>query len=129
MILVKSLIFLLLLIIIAHLIKLGWGNREGFTQHEIYPTAPDENIANELESQSSEELLGAATGTVGLTAAQKAQHVAHLEKNDEENNTIKNHQYISQNSNEMLVYKNQIDELLKLSNEAKSINESFTNKD
>jgi len=115
MILLKSLIVLFLILIIAQLIKMGWGAKnkqlEGFDQFEIYPIAPDENIADELESNSHIR-----------SNSQKAQATAQAEQTDEENNTIKDHKRISNNSQDMSKLDSQIKELLTLSEQAKQIN-------
>jgi len=121
MILVKTLIVLLLMLILSHLIwKLNQKKiSEGFQQQQqqqqqgIQSIAPNENIANELESAPT------------ATTSQKAQARAQVQQTDEEDETIKAHQRTSQDAANMLNYKNQIDELLKLGDEAKTINESF----
>ena len=129
MILVKSLIVLLLLLIIAHLIRVvrrrdqnNQNNQnnidhgagiEGFQQSDIEPIAPGENIADELESQIP------ALEKNTPTASQKAQADAHLQQTGEEEKSIKKHQSISNN------FKGQVEELIKLSREAQSIQENF----
>jgi uncharacterized protein YdeI (BOF family) len=120
MILVKSLIVLLLLLIIAHLIRVvrrrdqnDQNNVEGFQSQELEPIAPGENIADELESQIPP--LEKNTPT----ASQKAQADAHVQQTGEEEKSIKKHQYISKD------FTGQVEELIKLSREAQSIQENF----
>lgn len=115
MILLKSLIVLFLILIIAQLIKMGWGAKnkqlEGFDQFEIYPIAPDENIADELESKPHIQ-----------SQSQKAQASAQAQKANDENNTIKDHKRAMNNSQDMSKLDSQIKELLTLSEQAKQIN-------
>jgi hypothetical protein len=123
MILVKSLIVLLLLLIIAHLIRVvrrrdqndqnNINSVEGFQSQELEPIAPGENIADELESQIPP--LEKNTPT----ASQKAQADAHVQQTGEEEKSIKKHQYISKD------FTGQVEELIKLSREAQSIQENF----
>ena len=121
MILLKSLIVLFLILIIAQLIKMGWGAKnkqlEGFDQFEIYPIAPDENIADELESNSQIQ-----SNSHIQSQSQKAQASAQAQKANDENNTIKDHKRAMNNSQDMSKLDSQIKELLTLSEQAKQIN-------
>ena len=122
MILLKSLIVILLMLIIAQLVKHFWSKKqEPFEGFELQSIAPNENIADELESQTTVQ-------KPILSASQKAQASAHLQKAAEDDATIADHKSILNNSLDMSKLKKQVDELLKLGNEAKSINESFKNK-
>ena len=146
MILLKSLIFLLLVLIVAHLIKVYFGKKksetEGFKVNEINSFF-DENIANDLEQnnvphqalikrsvQMPPVLGGELAPPVGpsvLPPAQKAQAQAQMEQATEEENTVGKHKEASDEAIKMNYLKGQMDELLKLSNEAKEINENFKN--
>ena len=136
MILLKSLIFLLLVLIIAHLIKVYFGKKksetEGFQVDEINSNF-NKNIANDLESKSVEmpPVLGgelaAPVGPTVLSPAQKAQAQAQMEQSEEEENTVGKHKEASDEVIKMNYLKGQMDELLKLSNEAQEIKENFKN--
>jgi hypothetical protein len=141
MILLKSLIILLLLLIIAHFIKVGWGNkrdgREGFQELAEINSYFNPNIANDLESKNlpdeivlprTVELGGELAPPIGphnLSAAQKAQKEALTQQSEEEENTVGEHKKASDNALQMNYLKGQMDELVKLGNEAQVINENF----
>jgi hypothetical protein len=112
MILLKTLIILLLLLIVAHLIKIGWGKKEGFEDLSQLQTDSNTKLATPLQPS-----------TTVLSASQKAQAKAFYD--DEDDNTINDHKHISKESFEMNKLKTQVEELLKLSDDAKKINESI----
>jgi len=138
MILLKSLIILLLLLIIAHFIKVGWGNkrdgREGFQELAEINSYFNPNIANDLESKNLPDItrrvelggeLAQPIGPNNLSAAQKAQKEALTQQSEEEENTVGEHKKASDNALQMNYLKGQMDELIELGNEAQVINENF----
>ena len=122
MILLKSLIVLLLVLIVAQLIKVGLANkREGFTELNEKNTG--------LSSVPAPVPVPASVPVpvpVPISASQKAQSKAYSE--DKEDTALTDHKIILNNSQDLGKLKSQVDELVKLGNEAKNINESFRNK-
>ena len=155
MILLKSLIVLLLLIMIAHLIKIGWftrllngkldRDREGFKNLAVDEVNSyyDTNIADDLrgdflpyipDMQNTVQLppqlggeLSPAIGAGKLAPSQRIQGEAREQQQLEESETIGNHKEVSDNALDMKYLKGEMDELLKLGNEAKVISENFKN--
>ena len=152
MILVKSLIVLLLLLIIAHFIKVGWGNndkklkegfREGLQEINEINALYDPNIADDLESQNSPHValvpkkvqdipplggdLAPPIGPGILPASQKAQVQAQIQQSTEEENTVGKHKKASDDALKMNYLKQQMEVLVQLGNEAQGINNDFKN--
>lgn len=142
MILLKSLIVLLLLLIIAHIIKVGWGKRkskiEGFENEKVdeINSYYNSNIANDLEFPNSLNVpvvqntvlggeLAPAIGVNTLTPSQKVHSEAKMQQMHDENKTVGKHKKVSDNALNMNYLKGQMDELVKLGNEAQIINENF----
>jgi len=151
MILLKSLIVLLLLVIIAHFIKKGWGDKknknfddgmEGFSNLEVdeINSSYDVNIANDLEKERGPHMqnimkqpaffggeMAAPIGIGQLTPSQRVQEQAMAEQREEEEKTVGQHKEVADNALNMQYLKDQMDELVKLGNEAKVIDENFKN--
>ena len=155
MILLKSLIVLLLLIIIAHFIKTGWftrlwngeldREREGFKNLAVDEVNSyyDTNIADDLRSEFSPHIpamqntvklptelggeLAPAVGAGKLAPSQRIQGEAREKQQLEETETIGKHKEVSDNALDMNYLKGEMDELVKLGNEAKVISENFKN--
>jgi hypothetical protein len=148
MILLKSLIILLILIIIAHFVKKGWVTKkntgpEGFQNQEVDSITDyySINIANDLEAVNSPHQLvmqppvatsygGELAPPIGvgkLTPSQKVQGEAKDAQRQEESQTIDNHKEVADKALDMNYLKEQMDELLRLGNEAELINENFKN--
>ena len=155
MILLKSLIGLLLLIMIAQIIKSGWIarffkwssdiEREGFKNLAVDEVNSyyDTNIADDLrgdflpyipDMQNTVQLppqlggeLSPAIGAGKLAPSQRIQGEAREQQQLEESETIGNHKEVSDNALDMKYLKGEMDELLKLGNEAKVISENFKN--
>ena len=151
MILLKSLIVILILLILAQLYKSYYkssntqeGFRQLYQQNELFPVAEGENISNVLESRSSNDILApnmplyapdsiqgyalienTDDGLATMSASQKAQLKANLQKTGEETATIGQHKRIMNNALDMDKLENQIKELLSLSDQAKQINEDL----
>jgi hypothetical protein len=153
MILLKSLIVLLLLIIIAHFMKTGWftrlwnkeldRDREGFKNLAVDEVNSyyDINIADDLRGDFSPHVpamqntvqlppqlggeLAPAIGSGKLAPSQRIQGEARDNQQREETETIGNHKEVSDNALDMNYLKGEMDELVKLSNEAKIISENF----
>ncbi len=148
MILLKSLIVLLLLIIVAHFVKMGWGNkrdsdREGFRNIDVdeVNTYYDKNIADDLDSgntgakppalQNTLALMGGEmstpVGSTQLAPSQKVQGLAKKQQEEEESQSIGKHKELADSALDMNYLKGQMDELVRLGNEAQVINENFKN--
>jgi hypothetical protein len=141
MILLKSLIVLLLLLIIAHIVKVGWGKKtqkEGFENEKVdeINSYYNSNIANDLESPNSLNVpvvqntvlggeLAPAIGVNTLTPSQKVHSEAKMQQMHDENKTVGKHKKVSDNALNMNYLKGQMEELVKLGNEAQIINENF----
>jgi FtsZ-interacting cell division protein ZipA len=115
MILLKSLIILLLILIVAHLIKVGWGKKEGF--QELYKE--DMQMATS-EANDTSDTSDTSDANNAKSASQKAQEQAYME--DEEDTTVSSHKNVSKEAFDMSKLKGQVEELLKLSEDIKSRN-------
>ena len=152
MILLKSLIIFLFLLIIAHFIKKVSGQKkktdiEGFANVDVdeINSYYDSNIASDLESENMPhqmivqntvqlppELGGELAPSIGpgkMPASQKVQLQAQIEQTAEEEKTVGKHKKASDKALDMNYLKAQMDELVKLSNEAQMIKEDFQNND
>jgi FtsZ-interacting cell division protein ZipA len=118
MILLKSLIILLLILIVAHLIKVGWGKKEGF--QELYKE--DMQMATS-EANDTSDTSDTSDANNAKSASQKAQEQAYME--DEEDTTVSSHKNVSKEAFDMSKLKGQVEELLKLSEDAKKIDEDI----
>jgi len=151
MILLKSLIIFLLLLIIAHFIKKlskeKKSNIEGFANADVDEINSyfDSNIASDLESEDMPhqmivqntvklppELGGELAPSIGsgkMPASQKVQLQAQQQQSIEEDQIVKKHKNASDKALDMNYLKSQMDELVKLGNEAQLIKEDFQNND
>ena len=148
MILLKSLIVLLFLILVFHFIKKGWGNKkdsdkEGFQNQDVDEISAyyDTNIAQDLEAENSPHLpvmqpavaptyggeMAPPIGLGKLNPSQKVQGEAKEAQRLEESQTIGKHKEVADKALDVNYLKVQMDELLKLENEAQIVNENFKN--
>ena len=143
MLLLNSLIVLLFLLIIAHFIKIGWGNKknkdfdyglEGFSNLEV----DEVNSYYDLEKEQGPHMqnimkqpaffggeMAPPIGLGQLTPSQKVQERANNEQRQEEEKTVGQHKEVADNALNMQYLKDQMDELVKLGNEAKVIDDNF----
>lgn len=131
MVLLKSLIVLLLLIIIVHFIKIGWGNKKNkdFT-YGLEGYANLEKESDEIIIKQPEFFGGEIAPPIGigkLTPSQNNQKTAIMEQTQEEKKTHGQHKEVADNALNIQYLKEQMDELVKLDNEAQVINENFKN--
>jgi len=132
MLLLNSLIVLLFLLIIAHFIKIVWGKKEkdgleGFANLEVDEINSDYDvtIANDLEKgePSTKQLavfggeMAPPIGKGHLTPSQKVQAQAKTTQKQEEEQIVGQHKEAADNALNMQYLKDQMDKLVKLSNE------------
>jgi hypothetical protein len=126
MILLKTLIVLLLCLIVAHIVKMGWQNkdweREAF-QNNSYLDSESTVSQREAVPQRASNIGGgemaAPVGTGQLAPSQKKQAEAKNKQQTEEDQTIGNHKEAAFDMNNI---KKMMDDLTNLSDQAQSIN-------
>ena len=129
MILLKTLIVLLLCLIVAHIVKMGWQNkdweREAFQNNSYLDsesTVPQRVQAPALPQRASNiggGEMAAPVGTGQLAPSQKKQAEAKNKQQTEEDQTIGNHKEAAFDMNNI---KKMMDDLTNLSDQAQSIN-------
>lgn len=139
MILLKSLIVFLLLLLAAHLFKKGWGKKrdgrqEGFANADVdeINNQFDMNVAANLENATATANndnnanvgggeMAPPIGKGKPSASQKVQSEALVQQQAKEDQTNGMHKEAANKALDMNYLKEQMAELIKLSNEAKEI--------